>query len=1067
MNLQVPLKSIPLSSIRRHQQLIYGTEGYSGATLGRREHRRPLSRRRAGYERRRLRVHAALFDSPLLDPARVHSVVFDPTVVDRHGCGRLVQLSGRCRLWPRNPYGIDPSTNEDGDQSLMSLSLTGVPLSSIPLSSIPLSSIVGTTPLSSIPLSSIFWASTPLSSIPLSSITTNPSSICDTSVLATCSDGSATLGEIADADAFVDGVTLAELSGYVGPPDYSLADLIVGLVPSTDLAWEVFDDLNALALPDASDNTGTVRASDFIGIKQPSVDYQITLDVQGPTALVDVGLVLPAGFAFARPDGTVPDPTVPYVSLDGDPQPGLIPGAFPENAGDTCLTSGDLVFLDLELAEGTHTLSVPVWAGLNLGNFEASVTACGEAGAQSDAAGPATASIEVIEEADATEQILDGNLEIAHISTVGETELYRFDLITNAQARIILSNLSDDLDLTLFGPPLQDPLRREPEIGYGLVEDFLYDLDPDNDALDPDTLQDIPLDPPAGAVLHAVSANRGTSDEVINTGALRPGAYYVQVSGYNGATSDQPFALRVRTKELGFDACAADPLRSVLASGGSDPAAPTGINTVFLYNGAWLGDAYGGNAQPAIDALAAAGADAGYPALGWNAGAWGDLGVNAAAVAVDAYGAVRTALNDWDVNRCDPLAANDVVRAIGSAVLDPIMAANPDLEYVVLVGDDSQIPFARMLDGTFVSNETQHGLTIGPDGELKRALGNGYYLSDDPYGTDRGISVADREFFVPTLAVGRLVESPTDIVGALDNFITYGGVLDASTAAGQPKAVVTAYDFLVDGGEDVRDGLEASGFSVTSELTETWTAGTLEDLLDGGDLAAVSLNAHFDQSRLLPASENLAGTETDLFEVGDYQAISGLENVLIFSMGCHAGLSLSDVQITGANSDWAQTSALRGNGWLGNTGYGYGDTAVVALSERLSANVATHIGTTTVGRALVTAKQEYAASLYTITPYDLKVLEEFTYYGLPMFSVGAESASPAALTQAAEMEPPVFNDPFTMLESRNLSLDYTGIGTGTQGWMDSGWDLLEVRGRRFCRRSRSRLARTVVKREGC
>ena len=175
-----------------------------------------------------------------------------------------------------------------------------------------------------------------------------------------------------------------------------------------------------------------------------------------------------------------------------------------------------------------------------------------------------------------------------------------------------------------------------------------------------------------------------------------------------------------------------------MASGGSDPAAPTGINTVFLYNGAWLADAFEGGAQPAIDALAAAAADSGYPALGWNAGDWDALGVNAAAVAVDAYPAVRTALNEWDANRCDPLAANDVVRAIGSSVLDPIMAANPDLEYVVLVGDDSQIPFARMLDGTFVSNEAQHGLTIGPDGELKRALGNGYYLSDDPYGDGAG-----------------------------------------------------------------------------------------------------------------------------------------------------------------------------------------------------------------------------------------------------------------------------------------------------------------------------------------
>ncbi len=105
-----PLSSIPLSSISVDiQQLICGTGGCSGTTtLGGREHRRRLSRRRAGYERRRLRVHAALFDSPFLDPFGVHSVVFDPTVVDRHGCGRLVQFSGRCRLWAGEPVRHRP-----------------------------------------------------------------------------------------------------------------------------------------------------------------------------------------------------------------------------------------------------------------------------------------------------------------------------------------------------------------------------------------------------------------------------------------------------------------------------------------------------------------------------------------------------------------------------------------------------------------------------------------------------------------------------------------------------------------------------------------------------------------------------------------------------------------------------------------------------------------------------------------------------------------------------------------------------------------------------------------------
>ncbi len=869
---QSPLSAIPLSAIGTDVQAIICGGACSGSTLG----DNTLVAGRVGDV---LAMNNLGFASTPLSAIPLSAILLGTTplsAIDVSSVdGTLTGLAAWCDYLGAGicaEFGILPPGN-DGGQSLLSLSLQSAPLSAIPLSAIPLSAIdnFASTPLSAIPLSVISWASTPLSAIPLSAITTasNPlSAICVNEGTSPCTP-SGTLGEVAAADAFVTGVTLAVLEDYTGSPEFSLADLIVGLVEPVDLAWEVFDDLNDLSLPDAADNSGTIR--ELLGIKQPSFDYAIMVEVEGPAASVDVGLTLPAGFEFATPDGTVPDPAVPRVRLDGVARSDLTPQAF-EDAGDTCLTSGDLVFLDLPLTAGTHTIEVPVWAGLVLGNYDVSVSVCGEAGSQSDAAGPAVASIEVIEEGTATETIVDGNLEIAHISTVGATQLYRFDLTTNAQARIILSNLDADLDLTLFGPPLQDPLRGTPEIGYGLVEDFLYDLNPDDDALDPDALQDLPLDPPVGSVLHAVSANRGTTDEIINTGTLRPGTYHLQVSGYNGATSTSPFALRASTTEVGFGVCAAPPLRGSL-SGGGNPAPPTGINTVFLYNGAWLADAFPTDAADAISALSAV----------EGTGEWADLGVNAAAVAIDDYGTVQGALNTWDANRCDPLAANDVVRAIGSAVLDPIMAANPDLEYVVIVGDDSQVPFARMLDGTFVSNESQHGLTIGQDGELKRALGEGYYLSDDAYGSARGIAIADREFFVPELAVGRLVETPADIVAALDNFITYGGVLDARTAQGpvsvtsDPKALVTAYDFLLDGGQDVVDGLLGSGFSVTPELSETWTAEILSGLLRGGDLAAVSINAHFDQSRLLPASENLAGTETVLFDVDDYFGVDGLD----------------------------------------------------------------------------------------------------------------------------------------------------------------------------------------------
>lgn len=912
------------------------------------------------------------------------------------------------------------------------LTLSDTQLSAIQLSAIQLSAIGSLTPaqiealqLSAIQLSAIDWASTQLSAIQLSAI--QLSAIQLSAICATCAsvDPDTTLGELAELGLLtgdIGDLLPAFASGPLADAGYTLADLLFGLIPSSTLAWEELGDLASLPLADASDNTGTSRESE--GIKQPSFDYEITLDVLGPESLVDVGLTLPDGFTFARPDGTVADPAVPYVRLDGVGDGSIQPTSL--DPSNTCLTSGDLVFLDLALSEGQYVLSVPVWAGVELGTFEASASACAEAGAQTAEAGPATTSITVVQGAPSTGTVLTDNVELAHIATSGETEQYEFTLSGRAQARIILSNLADDLDLVLFGPPLEAPLRGDPEVGYGFVDDFAYDLTPDDDVLDPNALDDLPLEPPAGQVLHAVAARRGTADELIDTGALRAGTYTIQVSGYNGATANQAFALRLRTTPLPDIVCPATP--GTLATNGNAPV-PTGINAVFLYNSSTYPN------QAALQTLVS---DA----------RWADTGITPALIAIDQDGAVAAELNEWAGTPCDPLAANDVVRAIGSSVLDPILASNPSLEYVVIVGDDSQVPFARMTDGVFVSNEAVHGLTIAEVGQLKAALTEGYYQSDDPYGSRRGIAVADREFFVPELAVGRLVETAGEIEGTITRYLDNAGLLTGTPQA-EGSALVAGYDFLSDGAQSVAAALAAE-FSVSEQISEAWTAGNLgQALFPAVPLSLASINAHFDETRLLPANENLAGTEDDLYTVSDWLSVLEGQPYHVFSMGCHAALSVPD-SIQAAVTDWAQAAAQRGSTWLGNTGYGYGDTKVVALSERLSALYAERVGVMPIGKALVGAKQEYVSLLYTITPYDIKILEEFTLYGLPMANAVTSASGPLAFAPAeSATEPTVFNDPFTGLESSIYSLDYADLAAGglTPGAWTPSYDLLTVQGR--------------------
>ncbi|HSP28976.1 MAG TPA: hypothetical protein VLN74_10550, partial [Ilumatobacteraceae bacterium] len=118
---------------------------------------------------------------------------------------------------------------------------------------------------------------------------------------------------------------------------------------------------------------------------------------------------------------------------------------------------------------------------------------------------------------------------------------------------------------------------------------------------------------------------------------------------------------------------------------------------------------------------------------------------------------------------------------------------------------------------------------------------------------------------------------------------------------------------------------------------------------------------------------------------------------LVFTVGCHAGFSVSDVQLQNPALDWAQLNAQNTNQFVAHTTYGYGDTTIVAYSERLAQlfaeNVAAMVGPTassdaSLGQAVRDAKERYLAGTLVLTPYDEKILQSWTYYGLPMYTLG-------------------------------------------------------------------------------
>ncbi|MDH5420946.1 MAG: hypothetical protein OEY55_03985 [Acidimicrobiia bacterium] len=962
-------------------------------------------------------------------------------------------------------YNINPTTGDDNGVSLITLALSGVDLNNVPFSAIGLQHLpFSAIPLGLVPFSAINWESTPLGTTPFSAIPFSAIPFSAIGEIVDCTKVNCTSGTLADAqaaNAFTDAflaspISLLEEFDLTG---YSLADLLFGMLPPEDLPWIEIDDLNSVRLPIADGN-------------QSTFDYTVGFTVGNRNAGdVTVDLTLPVGFvppldAVATLAGTGIADGRTIVWTESSPGPGSNPPLV-------------LTFNVGPLDAGSYSISLPVWAGVVLGDFVATADAVATRSTNT-VTDSDSASINVTEAGEGLVStqlqltgsgtcLLNSSLEVSHISSSGDIDVYSFVVppaCTGGRIEVMMTNLAVDLDLTLLGPPVTaEYLRGSPTTGYGYIEDHSYDLNPDDDALDADVLRDIPVDaaklglPAASSLVPiAVSANRGTASERLEARTPRAGeTYYIIASGFNGASTDLPFGMQAQFTGISSTTCTPPPLPAWSATSSALPSVTSlspDLNTLVLYNRGWLE----GSSDPSAPALLAKIADVG-------SSDWTELGVVGAAVPIDANGSIAADLNTWYSNtdgaRCNPDAANDIVRGIGELIdsytagPDGTMGTSDDLPIsnIVIVGDDSQVPFARLVDTTTYSNETDHAATIPEQGELKGALGAGYYFSDDPYGSAAGIRIADSEFFVPDRAVGRLVETPTQILGQFNDFLAYGGVLDATTGSG-PLAAAAGYDFLKDGVDEIVSNMTADGFDFSPGVLNEqngvlWNAQNLIDLLSVSGLSVASINAHFDQYRSLPSEGNATGDETDLFVVGD----TAISRALLFSMGCHAGLSVSNVQI-GASpvwaSDWAESFGGLGDLWIGNSGYGYGDSAMVAYSESISASFGDFVGTNTVGQAWMLAKQDFASGMFVVSPYQTKSMNEWILYGFPMFRASADIPVQPELPMIGS-GPGVIADPYGSglnvapvgLASTGLQLETTSAGQYYRG--NAG--TLEVRGR--------------------
>ena len=159
------------------------------------------------------------------------------------------------------------------------------------------------------------------------------------------------------------------------------------------------------------------------------------------------------------------------------------------------------------------------------------------------------------------------------------------------------------------------------------------------------------------------------------------------------------------------------------------------------------------------------------------------------------------------------------------ALIEDVAKTNP-LEYVVIAGPDQAIPFARIADRAEISRESRWSGHYNDDTPLGASIEQGFFLSDNPYGTPQAIDRLGVPLHVPTRAVGRLVETAKDIEDHVRWYLAEPRSIEVKTA------MVSGYTFVQDLADSVEKRLRSAGVTAVDKLTTPkWTAEDLRQRL--------------------------------------------------------------------------------------------------------------------------------------------------------------------------------------------------------------------------------------------
>lgn len=362
------------------------------------------------------------------------------------------------------------------------------------------------------------------------------------------------------------------------------------------------------------------------------------------------------------------------------------------------------------------------------------------------------------------------------------------------------------------------------------------------------------------------------------------------------------------------------------------------------------------------------------------------------------YPRVAFANAQADANQTCAAAKNrvaDEIKKVLDVYRNPSAGGSSAVQYVVLAGGASVIPFHQVTDVAGLAPEKEYIAPVAPNTPSDAGLRSNLVKGQDFYGSSIRLNVGGRLLDVPDQAVGRLVETASDVSAAVTTYINTDGVVTPQSS------LTTGYDFVGDGAAEIAQQFsDGIGSPSDTDLIQppgepptgpkAWTANQLRSKLFGPSYDIVTMTGHFSAGDLVAADYTTTMAASEVL-----QTTADLTNTIVLALGCHSGFSIPNGDLldgASPNPDWAKAFLRKGAvTFVAATGYAYGDTEFAEYGERLFIELAKQMrtgdGPIAMGAALVAAKRAYMAATPQLTGIDEKTIVEMTLYGLPMVKV--------------------------------------------------------------------------------